>query len=176
MAFLASHRAAGHISGECISVHGGMEGRVIWKESEVIESHVKKTEVGKLDSNDQNIRLLEPPAVSKPRKRRVQIALSVDFDAVSAWLGTGGHPDNTMADYSAGIFAATVGVPRLLRLFKKFGIADKLTWFVPGHSMESFPSETKQILESGCEIGIHGYSHEVCHPSTTETISVRNLN
>lgn len=34
MAFLASHKAAGHITGECISVDGGMEGRVVWKEGE----------------------------------------------------------------------------------------------------------------------------------------------
>lgn len=33
--FLASHRAAGHISGECISVDGGMEGRVVWTEPEI---------------------------------------------------------------------------------------------------------------------------------------------
>ena len=28
VAFLASHRAAGHITGECLSVDGGMEGRL----------------------------------------------------------------------------------------------------------------------------------------------------
>lgn len=33
--FLASHRASGHISGQCISVDGGMEGRVLWREEEV---------------------------------------------------------------------------------------------------------------------------------------------
>lgn len=97
----------------------------------------------------------------KSSNRRVQIALSVDFDAISAWLGTGGHPDNTMADYSAGISAGRVGVPRLVRLFQKLGIADKMTSFVPGHSMESFPAEMKQFLDTRCEIGIHCYSHEV---------------
>ncbi|KAK5045063.1 hypothetical protein LTR84_010211 [Exophiala bonariae] len=34
MAFLANHRAAGSISGECISVDGGMEGRIIWREEQ----------------------------------------------------------------------------------------------------------------------------------------------
>jgi NAD(P)-dependent dehydrogenase (short-subunit alcohol dehydrogenase family) len=34
--FLASHRASGHISGQCISVDGGMEGRVVWREEEVL--------------------------------------------------------------------------------------------------------------------------------------------
>jgi NAD(P)-dependent dehydrogenase (short-subunit alcohol dehydrogenase family) len=36
VAFLVSHRAAGHITGECISVDGGMEGRVVWRESEIL--------------------------------------------------------------------------------------------------------------------------------------------
>ena len=35
VAFLASHRAAGHITGECLSVDGGMEGRIVWRENEI---------------------------------------------------------------------------------------------------------------------------------------------
>lgn len=31
MAFLSSHRAAGHISGQCISIDGGQEGRLLWR-------------------------------------------------------------------------------------------------------------------------------------------------
>jgi peptidoglycan/xylan/chitin deacetylase (PgdA/CDA1 family) len=95
--------------------------------------------------------------MSKPR---VQILLSVDFDAVSGFLGTGASPTTNLADYSSGFFAAQVGVPRLLRLFKKHGIASSVTWFIPGHSMESFPKETKAIVDSGAEIGCHGYAHE----------------
>ncbi|KAL9026583.1 MAG: hypothetical protein Q9196_004766 [Gyalolechia fulgens] len=85
-------------------------------------------------------------------RHRVRVALSVDFDAISAHLGTGKHPDNNMSDYSAGIFAGKVGALRLLRLFKRLNLADKLTWFIPGHSMETFPAEVKQIVESGAEI------------------------
>ncbi|KAJ6021067.1 hypothetical protein N7540_006571 [Penicillium herquei] len=44
------------------------------------------------------------------RPRNVKVAFSVDFDAVSHWLGAGCHPDNNMADYSSGIFAGQVGV------------------------------------------------------------------
>jgi peptidoglycan/xylan/chitin deacetylase (PgdA/CDA1 family) len=96
-------------------------------------------------------------ALSKPK---VQILLSVDFDAVSGFLGTGASATTNLADYSSGFFAAQVGVPRLLRLFKKHGISSSVTWFVPGHSMESFPEETRAIVESGAEIGCHGYAHE----------------
>ena len=33
MAFLSSHRAAGHISGQCISIDGGQEGRLLWRQA-----------------------------------------------------------------------------------------------------------------------------------------------
>jgi peptidoglycan/xylan/chitin deacetylase (PgdA/CDA1 family) len=59
-----------------------------------------------------------------------------------------------MADYSSGHFAGRVGVPRLLKLFRKHGIASSVTWFIPGHSMESFPKETKMIVDSGAEFHV----------------------
>ncbi|KAL8721875.1 MAG: hypothetical protein Q9181_007611 [Wetmoreana brouardii] len=95
--------------------------RIVQEENEVTES-------------------VKAPSTTK-EKHRVRVALSVDFDAISAHLGTGKHPDNNMADYSAGIFAGKVGAPRLVRLFKKLGLAEKMTWFIPGHSMETFPAE-----------------------------------
>ena len=97
----------------------------------------------------------------QPVKRKVQVALSVDFDAISGLLGTGKDDANNKADYSQGFFAGSIGVTRLLKLFKKYGIADKVTWFLPGHSMETFPEATNAIMDSGCEIALHGYSHEV---------------
>lgn len=98
--------------------------------------------------------------MAAPSNRRIQILLSVDFDAVSGFLGTGASPTNGLSDFSSGYFAAQVGVPRLLRLFQKHAISSSVTWFVPGHSMESFPQETQAIVDSGAEIGCHGYAHE----------------
>ena len=34
------------------------------------------------------------------------------------------------------------------------------TWFVPGHSIETFPGELRLVVDAGHEIGLHGYSHE----------------
>lgn len=102
------------------------------------------------------------------RERRVKIAFSVDFDAVSHWLGTGCHPDNNMADYSSGIFAGQVGVHRLLDLFKDNNIADKVTWFIPGHTTETFPEAVRAVVDSGAEIGLHGYAHEGIYQMTEE--------
>lgn len=170
MCFLASHRAAGHISGECLSVDGGMEGRVVWKAEEVmgitasttakeaIPSVIDKVKQAVLPTTSESIpRSL---TVSSKSKRTIEVLISVDFDAISGWLGTGAHPDNSMADYSSGHFAGKVGVPRLLKLFKKHKIESSVTWFIPGHSMETFPKETKMIVDSGAEIGCHGYAHE----------------
>lgn len=139
-----------------------MEGRVVWKQSEVIkgdaETAIPPPSQGSTLVAPQSI----PSSMPKPSRGKVQVALSVDFDAISGWLGTGAHPDNNMADYSQGIFSGKVGAPRLVRLFKKLGVAEKMTWFVPGHSMETFPDAFREVVDSGCEIGLHGYSHEVC--------------
>lgn len=115
---------------------------------------------------DPTASLAITPISRAPRK--VKIALSVDFDAVSHWLGTGCHPDNNMADYSSGIFAGQVGVYRLLDLFTKNNVADKMTWFIPGHTAETFPGAAKAVFESGAEIGLHGYAHEGIYQMTEE--------
>ena len=163
MAFLASHRAAGHISGECLSVDGGMEGRLIWKRPEVSDVVKDKESTMKASSSPSvpHLTTESPATVSSALKRKVQIALSVDFDAISGLLGTGKDEANNKADYSQGFFAGNIGVIRLINLFKKHDVADKVTWFLPGHSMETFPEATKAIKDSGCEIALHGYSHEV---------------
>jgi len=90
-------------------------------------------------------------------KKDIKVAYGVDIDAVAGWLGSYGG-ENSLADISRGVFAGEIGVPRLLKLFATFGI--KTTWFVPGHSAETFPGQIKQAVEQGHEIGLHGYSHE----------------
>lgn len=61
-------------------------------------------------------------------------------------------------DISRGMFAGEVGSPRLLQLFERIEI--KTSWFIPGHSIETFPEQMKAVVEAGHEIGIYGYSHE----------------
>ncbi|KAL3443404.1 hypothetical protein BJX65DRAFT_320628 [Aspergillus insuetus] len=90
-------------------------------------------------------------------KKRVLISYCVDVDAVSGWLGSYGGQDS-VNDISRGIFAGTVGTERCLKLFAKYGI--KTTWFITGHSLETFPEEMAAVRDAGHEIGLHGYSHE----------------
>lgn len=165
VAFLASHRAAGHMSGQVLSVDGGQEGRIVWREEEILG---KKPDP-RLESPTLAAPLTLQQQTSKPKpKNTIKIAISADFDAISAWLGTGANKDNTTADYSNGYFSANVGVPRLLKVFKRLGIADKVTWCIPGHSMETFPDQTRAIVDTGCEIALHGYAHESAHQMTAE--------
>jgi peptidoglycan-N-acetylglucosamine deacetylase len=81
----------------------------------------------------------------------------VDVDAVAGWLGSYGGEDSP-DDISRGLFAGEVGVPRVLNLLDKYEI--KASWFVPGHSIETFPEQFQRIVAAGHEIGVHGYSHE----------------
>jgi len=90
-------------------------------------------------------------------EKQILCAFGVDLDAVAGWLGSYGGEDSP-DDISRGIFAGEVGTPRLLKLFDRIGV--KTTWFIPGHSIETFPEETRMIVEAGHEIGLHGYSHE----------------
>ena len=87
----------------------------------------------------------------------ILVAYGVDVDAVAGWLGSYGGEDSP-CDISRGMFAGEVGSMRLLRLFDRWGI--RTTWFVPGHSIETFPDQMKAVADAGHEIGMHGYSHE----------------
>ncbi|EAK3653901.1 polysaccharide deacetylase [Campylobacter coli] len=89
--------------------------------------------------------------------KEILVAYGVDIDAVAGWLGSYGGEDSP-DDISRGLFAGEVGIPRLLKLFKKYNIP--ATWFAPGHSIETFPEQMKMIVNAGHEIGAHGYSHE----------------
>jgi len=89
--------------------------------------------------------------------KEILCAYSVDFDAVAGWLGSYGGQDSP-CDISRGFFAGEVGAPRLLDLFKRLGL--RTTWFIPGHSIESFPEQSNAVVNAGHEIGLHGYTHE----------------
>lgn len=89
--------------------------------------------------------------------KEILCAYGVDVDAVSGWIGTYGGADSP-SDISRGMFAGEIGTPRLLHLFAKHQI--RTTWFVPGHSIDTFPVQMHAVADAGHEIGLHGYSHE----------------
>jgi peptidoglycan/xylan/chitin deacetylase (PgdA/CDA1 family) len=113
------------------------------------------------------------------------VSFGVDVDAVCGWIGTYGGEDSPN-DISRGVFAGEVGTPRLLKLFKKYdmkvsclptrrqlssparcrplllfsSLSDpflpQTTWFIPAHSLLSFPKEMAAVRDAGHEIGMHG--------------------
>lgn len=90
-------------------------------------------------------------------KKKIMCAFGTDIDSVAGWIGSYGGGDSP-SDIQRGVFASEVGNIRLLNLFKKYKL--KTTFFIPGHSIESFPDQVKRIVDEGHEVGAHGYLHE----------------
>ncbi len=89
--------------------------------------------------------------------KEILCAFGIDVDAVAGWLGSYAGEDSP-DDISRGMFSGEVGSMRLLKLFERLDV--KTTWFIPGHSVETFPEQMKAVVEAGHEVGMHGYSHE----------------
>ena len=107
--------------------------------------------------------------------KEILCAFGVDVDAVAGWLGSYGGEDSP-DDISRGLFAGEVGAPRLLKLFAEQQL--RTTWFIPGHSIETFPEQMKAVGEAGHEVGIHGYSHEnpiAMTPAQEEAVLDRSI-
>lgn len=83
------------------------------------------------------------------------VCLTFDFDAICIWLGP--RASKSPSAISRGEFAA-VGVKRILKVLRERNIP--ATFFIPGHTVETYPAEVHAILEAGHEIGHHGYLHE----------------
>ena len=106
-------------------------------------------------------------------KKEILVAYGVHVDAVAGWLGSYGGEDSP-TDISRGIFSGEVGSPRILKMLQKYNLPS--TWFIPGHSIESFPEQMKAVADAGCEIALHGYSHEdpcTMTPAQEEAVLVK---
>jgi peptidoglycan-N-acetylglucosamine deacetylase len=107
--------------------------------------------------------------------KEIMAVFGVDIDAVGGWLGSYGGEDSP-SDIQRGVFSGQVGTPRLLDLFAKHDMP--ASWFIPGHSIETFPESVKRIVDAGHEIGAHGYSHEnpiAMSPKQEEDVLVRSI-
>ena len=80
--------------------------------------------------------------------------LTFDFDALSGWIARG---MTTPTPISRGEFGPKVAVPRLLALLARYGI--KSTWYIPGHTLETYPEACRSVFDAGHEIGHHGWTH-----------------
>ena len=89
-----------------------------------------------------------------PDSPRLTVALTFDHDAISDSVRRGDPP----VKFSHAEFGPRVGLPRIIALLERERIA--ATWFVPGHSLETFADNTQAILGGGHELACHGWFHE----------------
>lgn len=107
--------------------------------------------------------------IQLPPGKEIAVNLGVDFDAQSLWLGAFNWPSPSFM--ARGEFGARVGVPRLLELFRRYGV--HTTFFTPGHTVDTFTDACKAIQADGHEFGHHGYYHE--NPTKIERETERRL-
>jgi len=86
--------------------------------------------------------------------KRHLVCLTFDFDAMSGFIARG---MTSATPVSRGEFGAHVATPRILELLKKYRIYS--SWYIPGHTLETYPDRCKQVYDAGHEIGHHGWTH-----------------
>jgi peptidoglycan/xylan/chitin deacetylase (PgdA/CDA1 family) len=91
------------------------------------------------------------------------VCLTFDFDAISLWAARGLV---TPGPVSRGEFGA-YALDRILALLERHGITT--TFFIPGHTLETYPDHCAAIHAAGHEIGLHGYMHEAVSTLDRET-------
>ena len=83
------------------------------------------------------------------------VCLTFDLDNASGAIA---REMTTPTMISRGDFGM-VATQRLLDLLRRHDILS--TWFIPGHTMESYPASAASVVEAGHEIGHHGWTHRV---------------
>ncbi len=82
------------------------------------------------------------------------VCLTFDFDAMSGFISRG---MTTPTPISRGEFGV-VASGRLLELMKRHAIPT--TWFIPGHTLETYPKACEAVITAGHEVGHHGWTHQ----------------
>jgi peptidoglycan-N-acetylglucosamine deacetylase len=81
------------------------------------------------------------------------VCLTFDLDNAAPFIAMG---LTTPTMISRGDFGV-VGTQRLLELLREHGIST--TWFIPGHTIESYPECARSVFAGGHEIAHHGWTH-----------------
>jgi hypothetical protein len=94
------------------------------------------------------------PSPGEAATPRLTVALTFDHDGIASEVRRSDGPTVV----SRGEFGPRVGVGRILELLGREGIAS--TWFVPGHTVETFQASVAAVVEAGHELACHGWLHE----------------
>ena len=103
-----------------------------------------------------------PDTGATPATARLTVALTFDHDGIASEVRRGDGPTVV----SRGEFGPRVGAGRVLELLDRHGILS--TWFVPGHTVETFPASVAAVVEAGHELACHGWLHEELAALTTD--------
>ena len=81
------------------------------------------------------------------------VCLTFDYDNASPTIARGQTTPTLISRGDFGVVAAA----RLVELLASFRIAS--TWFIPGHTIETYPVSCRAVADAGHEIAHHGWTH-----------------
>lgn len=90
------------------------------------------------------------------------VTIGFDFDAMSGFIARGMTSPTPISRGEFGAFA----IPRVLALLAKYQV--QAGFFIPGHTLETYPVQCRQIFDAGHEIGHHGWTHVPPNDMTPE--------
>lgn len=108
-------------------------------------------------NGNSTIAMIENP-IPWPDGARCAASFTFDIDTDSFLHLEHGSRVPDMVATTSWLRYDEVAVPRILRIYKAFGI--RQTFFFPAWCMESYPRLVDRILQDGHEIAHHGYLHE----------------
>src|SRR5215813_1837058 len=85
--------------------------------------------------------------------KRLLVCLTFDFDALSGFIARGLTTPTPISRGEFGVVASA----RILELLRRHEIPS--TWFIPGHTIETFPDACRRVHAEGHEIAHHGWTH-----------------
>jgi peptidoglycan/xylan/chitin deacetylase (PgdA/CDA1 family) len=92
-----------------------------------------------------------------PGQADVAVALTFDVDGEAPWLGESPQYGRRLSMLSLGRFGPERGLVRVLKLLSELEIP--ATFYVPGHTADTWPDVVPAILAGGHEVAHHGYLH-----------------
>jgi peptidoglycan/xylan/chitin deacetylase (PgdA/CDA1 family) len=115
-------------------------------------------EASSLEASSLEASTVPPAPVTWPEGATAAACLTFDMDAEAAVLTADIAALRRMTPMSHQSYGPLVGVPRILALLERHGLA--ATFFVPGYSAHRYPRVVRAIAEAGHEIAHHSYFHE----------------
>ena len=117
------------------------------------------------------------PKIKWGNGARCAVCLTFDVDGETVWMGRDPSLGNRPIHNSMGAYGPKVGIPRILKLLKKYSLPG--AFYIPSWTVEKWPKMTESIVKAGHEIGHHGHIHEkpyqMCDAEREEELLVRSL-